>query len=254
MKRIIHIYLNDKDLLEIVQLLNDNNYSFYTRKGDIVDYVPAISNTISCFYINHKGETICTNSNVMYTPCCYYSKYLQSGFFSIDNDNSNNLKPKNAFCLIYKHIKNSFILSQDKSYYIGPDIYRDWINKKLCLPVHFSYTEVIIDANDTSIEKFFAKLQNEGFKVITNNSKLKNMDKLDINAESFIIFKDTSKLSKTIIHKNTIRYEKESECVFVTKKKTKNCVQYSFVIDDRIKGEWITNLKNILKAESEGKD
>lgn len=223
MGRTIRFYLNDDDLAVILDLLSERGMTFYDKNKKIVEELYAISHDISIFYMS------CNNSSfIEFAPCFYTLKYLQCASFHIESEEDSELSA--AFSLIKKYIRQTYMLSQDKTYYIGPGIYQDWLNRKYYFPILLKYQELVVDEND--MEAIFNDILSESYIIKTNNVRLRNIDVIDLSAESFVIFAESSKISTTIIRKSIVRYEYGSDCIFVYRiKKSKECV---FQLDKRI--------------------
>ena len=218
MSKIIYAYLNDTDLLNILNIFSENNIKC-TNAGS--KDIKAVSNGFPIFYFGIDSET-CIN----FSPCFYTLNLLQCAVFRIENDNE---FFHSIFTKIKKHIKSSYRLSKDKSFYIGPEFYNEWKENKYCLPSLFEYHSFCV--NKSNIKELFEHLCQKGFLVRNNNTRLRNINNLDLSLDSFVIFNEKSKMSTTILRKSIIRYECGSECIFVYKRK--NDI-YEFIIDDRI--------------------
>lgn len=220
MGKIIYVYLNDRDLSSILQIFDRFEISC---RGHNVGAVKAISNKLTKFVFSNNDQSF-----IRFIPCFYTGNQLQCASFYLDNDD---MVMNSAFFNIKKHIKKTFRLSQDKSYYIGIGIYEDWCNGKYCFPTLFKYQNFY--AEEKHIDELFAKILDKGFIIRNNNSRLRNLNNLDLSSKEFVIFSKKSQMIKTILNKNTIRYEFGSECIFVFERE-KNI--WEFVLDERIQG------------------
>lgn len=122
-----------------------------------------------------------------------------------------------VFTAIKKHIKSTYMLSQDKAYYIGPEIYKDWKNERYCFATLLKYSSFYVEAD--KLKELFDNLVIQGYIVRNNNVKLGRMHDIDLSSDTFVIFTEKSNMLTTILRKNTIRYEFGSECIFVFEKK-----------------------------------
>lgn len=218
MSKIIYAYLNDADLLNILNIFSENNIKCINADNEDIK---AVSNGFPIFYFGDDSEN-CIN----FSPCFYTLNLLQCAVLRIENDNE---FLNSVFTKIKKYIKSSYRLSKDKSFYIGPEFYNEWKENKYCLPSLFEYHSFCV--NRSYIKDLFEYISQKGFTVRNNNSRLKNINDLDLSSDTFVIYTDQSKMIETILRKSIIRYECGSECIFVFKRK--NDI-YEFVIDDRL--------------------
>lgn len=236
MRKIVYVYQNDNDLSLILNLLFEKGIYFYNEEKIKVDKVQAICNNVTNFYISCNQEHF-----IEFSPSFYTLNWLQAASFYIDSEEDSDLY--DVFKQIKKYIQRTYRLSQDKSYYIGQGIYQDWLEKKYCFPVLFEYEEFLVDESD--MKSLFNAVLEAGSTIRTNNARLRNIDVIDLDAESFIIFKDDAKLLTTIVRKSIIRYEYGSDCIFVYKrKKTK---QYAFQLDKRIVDDFSSNTSMLFE-------
>lgn len=223
MRKVIYTYINDEDLSLIIKLLLEKGIIFYDKDKIVTDEVQAITDTNKMFYLSNNCESF-----IEFIPCFYTLKYLQPASFCIEYERDSVLKE--VFLIIKQHIQQRYILSPDKSYYIGASMYRDWLDKKYCYPVLFQYKEFSVD--EKNIKMLFNELLKNGYIIRTNKSRLRNRDVIDFSAESFILYVEHSVLITTIIRKSLICYEYGSDCIFVYRKKRKK--SYVFQLDKRI--------------------
>lgn len=217
MSKIIYAYLNDADLLNILNIFSENNIKCINADSEDIK---AVSNGFPIFYFGIDSET-CIN----FSPCFYTLNLLQCAVFRIENDNE---FFNSIFTKIKKHIKSSYRLSKDKSFYIGPEFYNEWKENKYCLPSLFEYHSFCV--SKSNIKELFEHISQKGFIIRNNKSRLRNINNLDLSSDSFVIYTDQSKMLETILRKSIIRYECSSECIFVYKRK--NGI-YEFLLDDR---------------------
>lgn len=223
MGTVIYVYLDDNDLMKMHAMLHEKGITFWNMDKTLINEVQAFSNKYPVFYVGYDCE-----SAVRFMPCFCTSRYIQCATFCIEN--KEDVTGKNIFEVIKKYIRQTYMLSQDKSYYIGPSMYQGWLVKKYSVPMPFRYDECFYTENE--IENLFCEIQAEGYIIKENKARLRKMNMLDLSAESFVIFAKLSDILSTIVNKNTIYYEYGSDCVFVYRnRKTKT---YRFIIDRRI--------------------
>lgn len=233
MKKILYAYLNNEDFLQICKLLNKNGVIFYDYNKNRIEAteVPAISTCWDLFYIECREE-FNENFHIEYSPCYYAGvNWINCAEFCLTDKNDS--ISNSVFLIIKKHIRQTFKLAQDKSYYYGPSIYQDWKNKKIIFPVLFEYEEILISEQD--IEKVFAKILSAGYRIRNNFVRTRNLDILDLNADSFVVYGESSNIISTIVNKNKFRYEYGSDCVFIHKKQKTN--EYMFLLDKRLEDD-----------------
>ena len=218
MKKVIYVYLNDSDLMKIFDIFYQFNI---TCCNDNVYNIKAVSSHLRKFYFSNNSQTF-----IKFIPCFYTLNQLQCASFTLDCNDS---ILDSAFLKIKKHIKLMYTLSPDRFYYIGPGIYQDWIDNKYCFPTLFKYLSFNVDSRN--LQLLFDDILNSGNLIKVNNVKLSNIDTIDLFAESFVIYTNNSKMSTTILRKNTIRYEFGSECIFVFRRKYE---KFEFVLDHRV--------------------
>ena len=218
MSKIMYVYLNDNDLLNILNFFSENNINCINADSE---EIKAVSNGFPVFYFGIDSET-CIN----FSPCFYTLNLLQCAVFRIENDNE---FLNSIFTKMKKYIKSSYRLSKDKAFYIGPDFYNEWKENKYCLPLLLEYHSFCV--NKSYIKELFDHVSHKGFIVRNNNSRLRNINNLDLLSDSFVIYADRSKMIETILRKSIIRYECGSECIFAYKRK--NGI-YEFILDDRL--------------------
>ena len=221
MGKAIYIYLNDEDLLEIVNLLEAKKVSIYNEEKLETNHIQAVSNGLRWFYIGSSDHF-----NIKFIPCFYSAKYLQCASFCLIS--KDDVFCRKIFTFIKKHITRNYKLSGDKSYYIGPGIYREWLNRKIILPVFFECSKFSVNEDD--IPYLFDEILSEGYKIKTNNVRIRDIDVIDFKAESFVVFNQSYSPIVNIIGKNIIRYEYGLDCIFVNRKNH----QYVFCLDARI--------------------
>lgn len=119
---------------------------------------------------------------------------------------------------------------QNRTCYIGPGIYQDWLKQKYYFPVLFYYDEFVVGENQMRL--LLENIMERGFTVRNNNVRTREMKMVNMRAESFVVFDDLSKMLTTIIRRNVIRYEYGSECIFVFRAEAQR--KYRFILDKRM--------------------
>lgn len=239
MAKRIYVYLNDIDLSLILEMLSGEGLSFYDKNRTLTFEIGAISSNIATYAIGYNS-----NYCISFSPCFYTLNHLQCASFFLED--VNNIELLTIFNLIKNYIRKTYMLSKDKSCYIGQNIYLDWLNKKYCFPIMFEYDVFSVENN---IKLVFDYVQKYGYMIKPNNVRLRDIDNVDLPTESFVIFQNNKQLFPTIIRKTMIRYEYDSECIFVFYHKRKRC--YDFILDRRISLNISSNIKTLFKSIKE---
>lgn len=232
--------MNEDDLESILNLLHEKKCFIYNAKKIKIDEVMAIANEYLKIYIGFGDDCF-----IEFSPSYFAGNYLQEAVFYI-RDKENEVLWK-IFNDIKKYIRQTYMLSKDKSYYIGPGFYKDWLDKKYCVPSLFQYEEVFVDKND--LKDLFEFLLKSGYRIKTNNVRLRNIDIIDWQADAFIIYTESSELITTIIRKTMISYEYGADCIFVFKKpKLKG---YVFQLDKRVSDDVDSKIRLLFQRIKE---
>lgn len=236
MAKKLYVYLNDDDLSIILEMIYSAKLSIYDKDKAKVFKVEAISSNVTTYFIGYNSDC-----GIRFSPNFYTLNQLQcASFYLEDVDNKELLT---IFNKIKNYIHKSYMLSNDKSCYIGPNIYLDWLNKKYCFPIIFECDIFAVK----NIESIFVYAKKCGYTIKVNNVRLRDANNIDLSAESFVIFQSDNQLVPTVIRKTMIRYEYDSECIFVFYNKKTN--YYEFVLDKRIslQSSNVTTLFNSIK-------
>ena len=236
MAKSIYVYLNDIDLSPILEMLSNAGLSFYDKNKILTFEIEAISSNITTYSIGYNSDCC-----IGFSPCYYTLNHLQCASFYLED--VKNAELITIFNLIKDYIRKAYMLTKDKSCYIGQNIYYDWLNKKYCFPIMFEYDAFSIE---NSIEAVFDYVRKHGYVIKPNNVRLRDIDTVDLSVESFVIFQNNKQLIPTIIRKTMIRYEYDSECIFVFYHKKMKC--YEFVLDRRISLQMSSNVEILFKS------
>lgn len=208
MGKSIYLYINDIDLLLLLQVIYNNDAYIYDKELCKLDKVSSISSNIeeSCIGFGK-------NSCIEYSSCLLAVGYLQPGSLSVTNKDDTAINE--LYSNIKKYIRKYFTLSTDKTTYIGPNIYQDWIKKKYRFPMLLEYKSFAVEEHYLS--NIVSYLQTKGFVIKNSKSKLRNINHVDYLADSFVVFLDESLMKTKIINKNTLLYDYESECIWLSR-------------------------------------
>ena len=223
MSKILYAYFNNKDLYDFFEFIENQRIPIIAKSRSSIKELQAISTDLSTLYI-----PTCESNNIEITMCHYAGYFLQPGSIRIDEVLTS--QDKNVFTTIKKYIHKRYKLSKDKSYYIGPGIYSDWLNRIQKFPVLFEYDEITVFEQD--IKDVFASISKKGFVIRANNVRLRSINDWTFDDESFVIFDSINKLSKVIFRKTIVHYDYESICIFVYKDSKRK--RYKFILDKRI--------------------
>lgn len=231
----LYLYFNEEDLQSLFSSIDVSDTAFFDSKGNKVDSLPAIGDSPSTYVISGK------NSETMYFIPCHYinkSRSLYSGVFFSDCDCSS--KENQMFRSIKKYVKKHYLYNKRYCCYIGTGAYDDWLKRKYVYSIPLDFSMVTVSSN--SINHIFNEAKRRGFYILPNNVRLRDINVLDLQRGSFIIHPQSANILKTTLRKSYIRYEYDSECIFVEKDEKK--AVYAFILDKRLQGE---NYNDILQ-------
>lgn len=223
----IYFYANKKDLEMIFDESIDDVWflSSTFQKYDVI-----FTDGKFCF---ESSDNAISEKGITFYPCWMSRNYLQPGCLYLDNQKDNIADKKILFSKIKKIIRNIFILSKDKSYYIGPSIYLDWLNRKYRFPCLLSYDSFEVDAKHVDLEFLFDDIQTKEFVVRSQKCYLINEEYIVRDTDHYVIFNDMSNMEFAITD-DVKHYEYGSECVHIVGKKEAGRKIYSFIIDKRL--------------------
>ncbi len=225
MAKIIYLYFNPFDLTELLNKLIKIGVPLFDRQKQQIFELPFGVNGVT--EIDLYGQE---NGHVLFSPCSYLgNNHLQCGSFSLTQENYVDDSIK-LFSQIKRVVQKNFTYSKENAYYYGKGFYSEWLNKKYCLPTLLDFDKVTI-TNDR-IDDIFNTLQNTCFRVKPNDVRLRDIEKVDSSALSFVIYANENQLVKTIIRKTLIHYEYDSACIFAYKDERKGV--YDFILDIRL--------------------
>lgn len=223
MSKTLYAYFNDEDLYDFFTFLATKDIPIFVSNGISLSKVHAIGTDMLTLYI-----PTCEPQNIVVSMCCYAGYFLQPGMIRLED--ASNPHALSMFTAIKKYVRQIYKLSKDKTYYIGPSIYSDWLQGMHKFPVLFEYAETIVLEQD--IKEVFTIISACGFVVRASDVRLRNINDWTINDETLVVCEDVSKLSRLIIRNTIVHYDYGSECIFVYKDVKRK--QYKFVIDKRI--------------------
>ena len=194
-----------------------------SQDGREMKDVQAISKGIAPIYFG-RAE----GAGIKFVPCFYSAGYLQCGSFCLEGEGDG--PAQTAFVKLCSHIRKNYKRNPRKSCYIGTGVYYDWLNRLHCFPFLLEYESFFVE--EQYIHALFQLLAVEGYQIKTRHSRLGQDEIPNWNAESYVIFDASSNMQYTIVARKKIRYEWDSECIFVFRdRKTK---RFEFVLDKRI--------------------
>lgn len=227
MAKIIYTYLNDNDMRLLLKQSFFDEIVIYNKDGFRIEKIPAISIGLEKYYLGNDR-----NKYIRFIPGWRdANNRLQEAHFYAEMFDEQ--EGKKLFNQLKRYIRLNYKMSSDKSYYIGKGMYQDWLNHKHCFPVLFEYQEFCIE--DSRLNELFDEVIKEGYCIRNNNVKLRNVDNIDLAADSYVIFKEDADLITTTIRKRFICYEYGSDCIFVYKRDKKK--QIAVQLDQRLVNE-----------------
>lgn len=180
-----------------------------------------------------KSSDFTTKDSIIFYPCWISHNYLQPAHLYLEKQNDKQTENYILFSRIRKAIKNKFMLSKDKTYYIGPSIYLDWLNRKYRFPNLFNFDCFEVEAKDVDTEFLFDDLKMKGYIVRSQKCYLINEEYIAQDTDHYVVFKDTFCMEFSI-NGDTKIYEYGSECIHIVGKRKRGRKIYSFVIDKRL--------------------
>ena len=71
-------------------------------------------------------------------------------------------------------------------YYVGPEMYADWINRKVEFPDMFKRAELVATSEDFSFEQLVQFLLSKGYLVKENGKDIRDADALNLSKDAYI--------------------------------------------------------------------
>ena len=245
MRNNLYIYQNKTDMIEFSHFLRTNDielYSYYGEPLDIGDY--QYHNGRELFYIANE-RPISIQKNKRYIAegmdCIEVSTpyetgdSLQSGgiFLFCKNENA---YLRSIFKTIKKFIQTNYTISDNKHYYVGPSISRDWFMGKIEFPDLFKRKEIVVTSDVFSLIDFADYIQKKGYILEENGKDIRNLMELNFHANDYIICKDDMSLIKTV-RARRLYFQTGSECIFLSIKSKSSKMEYTFQMDARLDTE-----------------
>ena len=237
MSKVVWAYFNARDLSGIEELFSGHSAVCYDKDAIAVEHLPFVSNALP----NYKvciGEREC----IEYTPCVEINGYLQCGSFRLMDSTAEAIT---LFSVLKKYIKKNFTYSKRNACYYGPGFYNEWLENKWYCKLPISLESQQVDFYSVDLGEIFKIVTEFGFVIKPNATKLSAMDDTDLSHDAFVIYHDSKAVIKTIVRKRFVRYELDSQCIFVYKDNKKGIV--SFLLDKRIAEKMAPNLVELFE-------
>lgn len=262
MRHNLYLYQNTSDIVEFYIFLTSMNVTLYSYNGVPVDLSNYQINGRELFYITNP-QKINSQKNKIFIgededhieiSTQYQTGYLlQAGgiFLEIKKENT---YLKDLFASIKKYIKINYSLSDNKHYYVGPNILDDWLNGKIEFPDLFKRKEIMTDSDNISLEELFDYIKNRGYVIKENEKDIRDNSGLSLSADCYIICMPEAEL-KTSIMGRQLHFLAGSDCIFLWIKKRQKRLEYSFQLDERLDNEnheGTRRLFNIIKNYVQG--
>ena len=244
MRHSIYFYQNEADFskfIDYIKSLHVKAYSYYGEPLDLINYQYHVDRS-SCFFILKSSPTVVQNNCCCVKDGAEYIQinsqyktgvYLQCGSVIIDIGKNDSFLSK-TFQSIKKYIRTQYTISDSKMYYVGPEMYADWINRKVEFPDMFKRAELVATSEVFSFEQLVQLLLSKGYLVKENGKDIRDVDTLNLSKDAYIICKSEANL-KTAVLTRELHYLSGSECVFLWRNRRKKVVKYSFQLDYRFK-------------------
>ena len=231
MSSYIYVYLNEKDVVLIENLLHQKGASFYDANGDEVTELAAFSVLKQEYYIGWE------NSCLTYSPCDTSMRIIQPAVFYLPDVCSK--AEKTLFRSIKEFCVSNF--KKNQWYYFGSGIYQDWLGYKYHLAwlesQRFLFKKDQLDQVWETIRKNHFIIRNNKVNVdqkeivnLKGNSWVVFCEKAQVYPETIDIHYDTYKGEFDGIQvfehylKQIVEYSEKSDCVFLSKRKDCYCM------------------------------
>lgn len=210
----MYCYFNEDDLKCLLESLSSKGVILYDNNQKQLISLPHVAYSIIEIELYDEAR-----GQVYFSPCRVDNGYLQCGMFW---KNQSDEASDKLYSVIKKHIRSCFVYSKDNACYYGNGIFKDWIDKKYRFPLLLKCEKYELE--DNKIESLFAMLKKLNINVRANLVRLRNIDKIDLDTEDFIIYYSEDQLLRTIINKSIVRYEYGSVCIFAYKNEKKGFI------------------------------
>ena len=240
MKKRIYVYQNDTDIIQFLRYLMSLEvpiYSYYGEKIDIVNYRPTHNREFLYIVLDppHKKNMACfvddSMEHIVFTTPFYTGQLFQCGSFSIYTKTNSSLL-NTIFSLLRKYINVHYTKSDNKQYYVGPDILQDWKAGLVDFPDLFKSEKLVVSSDDFSFVNFIEFIEGKGLCISENGKDIRTDNSLNLLAIDYVIYPNKSNL-KVDIRSREKYYLTGSECVFLHISKQKNKNIYTFELDSR---------------------
>lgn len=244
----IYIYQNNADTLNFLLYLHSIDVLLYSYNKGTITEVKLIDESDELegkfFYIiSNKNSHVLSfkkelfeDNNVdmieIYTPFKDKNNSLQNGRISLIK-NSDDSYLLEIFKKIYNYIKENYIRSTNKHYYVAPCIYNDWLNYKTVFADLFKYNDIKKNSKNFNFENFVRYIKDSGYCIDENGKDIRN-NEFNLLGDGYVIYLKDSMLKQYLCSRK-IYYTTNSECIFLyVYHKNDKTVEYHFLLDERL--------------------
>ncbi len=241
----IYFYATDNDLKPLGDWIIDNGYLIIS-KGESARLSSAVC------YIKHLNDD--NDSSIRFWPTRRRQLGFAEGCFEIDTNKASE-SLFSAYHHIKKHIKNNYILSDSRRFYVGQDAYNRWLDRKFDADRLFQYDQFVFETSNRImvVEKIFNTVAEFGLCILPNSITPESSHTLTLTHNSYVVFEQESDLKSRIVGGSTViyggsgkvqyeamstlHYGNNSKCLFVYINKIKQGYKITVTIDKRIVNE-----------------
>lgn len=169
---------------------------------------------------------------IEFFTCFKTESFMNAGHICL-NDKNYKRDPQNKLKLLYeqlaKYIKKEYMISDNKSVYVGKSFYNDWVNYKVSVIDSIQTLTLKFGEPQINLSRFFSYLKNKGYYIESQENDIRSNFTLNDSIGIFFIYFD----KKNVIQKIRARkkfFTVDSEGCFLYKamviKRTYNIIQF----------------------------
>lgn len=251
--KIIHFLQNSSDFEVFVQYLKDIGTQIFSLSKQAISYdnVQFTNNCCSTYFLNSNIQKEFIVDRAKYTENDFNIKlstpyqidsYWQLGRICLYNEQQVSATDLKIFQKLVKYIKVNYRLSEDKKFYIGRGIYKDWLEYKVNFLTLFFYKTIKTNPQTFDFEVFKKDIEKKGYIVRTDGVDIRRTNNEDsiTDIDGYVIFSKECCVTTRLVARKEY-YSNNSQCVFAVKNRRN---EISFIIDNRL---FLYDCKSILK-------
>ncbi len=247
MTRSIYFYQNEADLAEFFRFLESFPIILHDQDGKSIRMTDILYHQWHIGYITENTPTpIAQKGNfIQITTQSQLGDLLQPTSVILDTKNETS-SLVNVYKQIKKYIQKHYTISDSKSYYVAPSMQKEWMKRKIEFPDLFKQSEFTTTSDFLSFPDLISFLKQKGYLIKDDEKDIReNPNELNLLAERYVITTNEQKL-KTVLRKRWIFYLTSSECIFLSLRKKKDQIQYTFLMDKRLQYENDTEILGLF--------